>query len=81
MWHTISSLVQAIATSGFIKPTKNYVLTNEEKNNFLQIIKNLKTPTSYVSSLKKKVYIDGEMKGMKSHDYHLMMQEILPLCM
>ncbi len=22
-----------------------------------------------------------EMKGMKSHDYHVMMQEILPLCL
>jgi hypothetical protein len=21
------------------------------------------------------------MRGMKSHDYHVMMQEILPLCM
>jgi hypothetical protein len=44
------------------------VLTNEEKNRFIQIIKNLQTPTGYVFSLKKKVHIDGEVKGMKSHD-------------
>jgi hypothetical protein len=25
--------------------------------------------------------MDGDLKGMKSHDYHVMMQEILPLCM
>ncbi len=73
--------LQVIATCGFIKPIAFYVLTDKEKNMFIQIIKKLQTPTSYVSSLKKKVHIDGEMKGMKSHDYHVMMQEILPLCM
>jgi len=34
-----------------------------------------------VSSLRKKIHKDGEMKGMKSHDHHVMMQEILPLCL
>ncbi len=34
-----------------------------------------------MSSLIKKIHKDGEMKGMKSHDYHVMMQEILPLCL
>jgi hypothetical protein len=32
---------------------------------FLHIIKNLKTPASYVSSLKKRIHSDGEMKGLK----------------
>jgi hypothetical protein len=34
-----------------------------------------------LSYLKKRIRINGEMKGMKSHDYHLMIQEIFPLCM
>ncbi len=34
-----------------------------------------------MSSLRKRIHKDGEMKGMKSHDYHVMMQEILPLCL
>ncbi len=34
-----------------------------------------------MSSLKKKMHKDEEMKGMKSHDYHVMMQEILLLCL
>jgi hypothetical protein len=64
----------------FIKPTLSYVLTNEEKKRFIQIIETLKTPTHYVSSFKK-IIKDRDLKGMKSHDYHIMMQEILPLCM
>jgi hypothetical protein len=57
------------------------VLSNEGKNKFLQIIKNLKSLIGYEYSLKKRVHMDGEMKGMKSHNYHVMMQEIFPLCM
>jgi hypothetical protein len=34
---------------------------------------NLETPSHYVSSLRKILQKDEEMKGMKSHDYHIMM--------
>jgi len=54
--------LQVVATCGFIKPTTFYVLSNEGKNRFLQIIKNLKSLTSYIYSLKKRVHMDGEMK-------------------
>jgi len=57
------------------------VLSNEEKNRFLQIITDLKTPIGYVSSLRKMISKDGDLKGMKSHDYHIMMQEILHVYM
>jgi len=30
---------------------------------------------------KKKVQKDRDLKGMKSHDFHVMMQDILPLCL
>ncbi len=56
------------------------MLTYEEKERFVRIVTNLKTPAKYVFSLKKKIR-DGDLKGMKSHDYHVMMQEILLLCM
>jgi predicted secreted acid phosphatase len=56
------------------------VLIDEEKERFIQIIETLKTTTHYVSSLKKRSK-DQDLKGMKSHDYHIMMQKILLLCM
>jgi hypothetical protein len=24
--------------------------------------------------------VDGDLKGLKSHDYHILMQQVLPLC-
>jgi hypothetical protein len=63
-----------------IKPIGSFVLV-EKEDMFIQIVGNLKTLFHYVSSLRKKINKDGEMKGMKSHDYHVMMQKILPLCM
>lgn len=48
---------------------------------FFQIILNSKTLTQYVFSLRKKVHKDGDLKGMKSHNFHIMMQDILLLCM
>jgi hypothetical protein len=65
----------------FFKPIVSYVLSNEEKDRFLQIITDMKTPTGYVSSLRKRISKDGDLKGMKSHDYHIMMHEILHVYM
>ncbi len=62
-----------------IKHLASYVMSNEEKNRFL--LGNFKTTSNYVSSLKKRIHKDGDMKGMKWHDYHVMMQAISPLCM
>lgn len=56
------------------------MLIDEKEERFGHIVTNLKTPTKYVFSLKKKVR-DEDLKGMKSHDYHVMMQRNLPLCM
>lgn len=58
---------------GFIKPIAPYVLTHDEKIWFMKIILNSKTPSHYVSSLKKHVQKDGGLKGMKSNDFHVMM--------
>ena len=58
-----------------------YVLTIEEKIQFVEIIRNLKTPTNYVSALQKRIHNDGTLRGLKSHDYYVMMQQVLPLCL
>jgi len=80
LWHTTNLCLQANGV-GFIKLVVSYVLTNEEKWRFVQIILQLEIPTHYVFSLKKQLQNDGDLRGMKSHDFHVMMQDILPLCM
>jgi hypothetical protein len=40
----------------------------------------IKLPTNYGSSLVKHV-VDKKLGSMKSHDYHMLMQQLLPLCL
>ena len=40
----------------------------------------LRTPTHYVGQLTKRVNVDGRIKRLKFHDYHVLMQQVLPLC-
>jgi hypothetical protein len=56
------------------------VLSKVEKSKFIKTIRNLKTPSNYVGQLSKRITIDGDLRGLKSHDYHIMMQQIIPLC-
>jgi hypothetical protein len=72
--------LQRIGNGSYMKLSAPYVLMDEEKRVFLQTIKKLKTPTNYVRVLQHKVQKDGKLRGLKSHDYHILMQHILPLC-
>ncbi len=52
----------------------------EELNTFLEKMGAIKFPTNYGSSLAKHV-ADMKLGSMKSHDYHMLMQQLLPLCL
>jgi len=60
-------------------PDASYVLLAIEKAMVLRILKNLRTPMHYVSPLYKKIS-KGKLSGLKSHDFHVLLQQILPLC-
>jgi hypothetical protein len=60
-------------------PHAPYVLSKGEKALFVKIIHDLKIPSNYVGQYSKRVSVDGELRGLKSHDYHVLMQQILPL--
>lgn len=62
-------------------PRAPYILSRAEKVVFTNIIRGLKTPSNYVGQLSQRITGDGELRGMKSHDYHILMQQILPLCL
>jgi len=61
LWHLVNS-------GSYLKPHAPYVLTEEEKK------MKLKTPTNYVGALRSRVQKDGKLRGLKSHDYHILMQ-------
>jgi len=60
-------------------PDATYVLSLEDKALVLRILKALKTPSHYVGALHTKIS-KGKLNGFKSHNYHVLMQQILPLC-
>ena len=61
-------------------PQASYELTKKELEVFVDVVWQLKTPTHYAGQLQKRVHVDGSLKGFKSHDYHVLMQQVLPLC-
>ena len=60
-------------------PDAPYVLSVDNKAKVLRVLKSLRTPTHYISSLHKKIE-KGKISGLKSHDFHVLLQQILPLC-
>ncbi len=57
-----------------------WVMDKEEKLFLLKTMAKLKLPTWYASCFKKHI-VKGKLGAMKSHDYHVLTQHILPLCM
>lgn len=56
-----------------------YVLFATDQARVLRVLKNLRTPTNYVAARHAKIN-KGRLSGLKSHDYHILMQQVLPLC-
>lgn len=61
-----------------VLPRNPYCLSCSEKESLCQIMNNLKVPKGYSSNWKLKVSMsDLKIKGLISHDYHILMQQLL----
>jgi hypothetical protein len=56
------------------------VLTKDELNTFLSWLGSLRVSTHYGVSLAKHM-ADKELGSMNTHKYHLLTQQLLPLCL
>ena len=63
-----------------LMPDAKYVLSKPDRDKFLKILKSLRMPRHYSSSLFSKIS-SGKLTGLKSHDYDVLLQVILPLCL
>lgn len=55
-------------------------LKDDEKKMFFQSLRNLKVPIGFSSNWSNVVKADSlDLKGLKSHDYHILMQHLLPM--
>ena len=61
-----------------LKPTVPYVFSDAEKKIFLDQVSAIRTPTGYGSALGKHLR-KSKFMGLKSHDFHCLIQQILPV--
>lgn len=66
--------------SRMLKPKANYVLTPKEFDTFCTRLENLKVPTDYCSELGSHIR-NRKFGALKSHDYHILMQTLLPMAL
>jgi hypothetical protein len=59
----------------FSLPKAPYILTPSKRTTVLEIIKDLKSPSNYVGAIAKCVE-EGKLRYMKSHDFHVLMQQV-----
>ncbi|XP_026410872.1 uncharacterized protein LOC113306110 [Papaver somniferum] len=58
----------------------SFSLTKDEKVAFCTVLNTLRVPSNFCSNLRNNVGINPpELKNLKSHDYHVMMQSLFPL--
>ena len=63
-----------------LKPVAPYVLSDRDFDVFSRTLERLKMPSGYASNLGK--HIRSKKYGaLKSHDYHILMQQLLPLAL
>ena len=62
----------------FFKPHAPYVLTDMERKLFVEQVSAIRTPTGYGSALGKHLK-KARLSGLKSHDYHCLLQQIIPV--
>ena len=65
------------ASGTYIKPKAPYVFSESEKNKFVSLVSSTKVPSGYSSTLTKHVG-ERRLQGLKSHDHHVLLQQILP---
>jgi hypothetical protein len=63
-----------------LKPAAPYVLSDADFAVFARTLESLKMPSGYASNLGKHIH-SKKYGALKSHDYHVLMQQLLPLAL
>ncbi|XP_042460734.1 uncharacterized protein LOC122044289 [Zingiber officinale] len=58
----------------------SFAMSRKDKEIFCKVLKNLKVPDGYASNISRRVNLnDRSIWGLKSHDCHIFMQQLLPI--
>uniref|UniRef100_A0A7N2N0X3 DUF4218 domain-containing protein n=1 Tax=Quercus lobata TaxID=97700 RepID=A0A7N2N0X3_QUELO len=63
-------------------PAACYNMTTSEKDDFLQVLKDLRVPNGYALNISRRVHLkERKIFGLKSHDDHILVQQLLPIAL
>ncbi|XXG73349.1 hypothetical protein AAC387_Pa07g2283 [Persea americana] len=61
-------------------PPAQYTMSKDEKDVFLSVLKGVKVSDGYCSNIAKRVNMkERTLQGLKSHDNHILIQQLLPI--
>jgi hypothetical protein len=60
-------------------PLADFTMTKTEKYGFLKVISDVRVPDGYASNVSCCVKLKESIGGMKSHDSHVLMQQLMPI--
>lgn len=73
-------VIEEDGRKGSYIPPACYTLSKKEKEDFCKCLHGIKVPSGYSANIKKLVSMpDLKLIGMKSHDCHVMMTQMLPI--
>ncbi|KAG8497123.1 hypothetical protein CXB51_008275 [Gossypium anomalum] len=73
---------QVLPNGKYQLPPPIFTLSKEEKEVFYSVLKDIKVPNAYASNISRCVSLkDQRLYSLKSHDYHILMQDFLPLAL
>ena len=63
-------------------PSACFHMTPAEKDGFLQVLRDVRVPDGYASNISHRVNLkERKIFGLKSHDNHILMQQLLPIAL
>lgn len=65
-----------------IVPPACFMLSKQEKSIFFKLLKSVKYPDGYAANISRCVHVkDRKIIGLKSHDSHIFLQQLLPIAL
>lgn len=64
----------------FFFPPAPYTMESDQQRTFCKVFKNAMFPNGYASDIRRNVHVkEKKITGLKSHDNHVLLQDLLPL--
>ncbi|KAH1032955.1 hypothetical protein J1N35_045129 [Gossypium stocksii] len=73
---------QVLLNGKYRLPPPIFAMSKEEKEVFCMVLKDIKVSDAYASNISRCVSLkDQRLYSLKSHDYHILMQDLLPVAL